>query len=348
MEKSDDITLEEKPSLGKSLSWARTRRELSQQDVAIELNLSKAIINALENDETIEGVSPTYVRGYQRAYIRFLELDEVELLGENVTATQFSGTHENLQIIDKDMSMRGSRSGVNFPFRLLMPLFLIGLAIIYWPQISSLFSRDNVEQTTQAATVQTETDTEVIQTLEIKPAASSNTIEVTEVEEQVSEEPIIEEIKQVALQTSEESLNDDGQLTIEKVVDPIASQTDESVDTENNQNEVDDNQTPAETEVVSAEPQETHSNITFIANGESWLDIRDAENTRLFRNILKLDQITVTGVLPLKIRTGNLQALRVQVNQGEQRKVDVFDDSTIVANFLVEKDDSGRLKFTAQ
>ena len=346
MEQPDDITLEEKPSLGKSLSRARTTRELSQQDIANELNLSKVIINALENDEVIEGVSPTYVRGYQRAYIRFLELDEAELLGENLAASQFSSTHENLQTIDNDMFMRGNRSSIGFPFRLLMPLLLVGLAVVYWPQIFSFFSPGSDEQTTQAAIVQTETDTQMIQTVEIK-ATSDNTAAVVT-------EPEIEQIQQtqrVLLTENElenEPFDEGGHLTVEKVVDLTESIIDESEITQSDQDDVDENLQSEQAGLASTDSPETHSEITIIATGESWLDIKDAENTRLFRNILKLDQITVTGVLPLKIRTGNLQALRVQANRGEQRKVDVFDDSTTVANFLVEKDESGRLKFTAQ
>ncbi len=343
MDKTEDITLEEKPSLGKTLSWARTRKELSQQDIADELNLGKDVINAIENDQPIEGMSSTYIRGYQRAYVRFLELDEEELMGENASAPQFKGTHENLQVIDKNMSMRGAGSGSSFPVKLFMPLLLIGLVIIYWPQITSMFSRDETKQTTQAATVKEETDTEVIQTVEIKPAT---------IEESIA--AVVENAKesdaqaQAAAET--EKIDDDSdQVTVAKVVDPSASPSDVPESTQSNQNKVEDDLSSEaeETDVASASPQETQTKITFVATGESWLEIKDAEDTRLYRNTLKLDRITVSGALPLKIRTGNLQALRVLSIQGEQKKVDIFDDSTTVADFLVEKDASGRLKFTA-
>lgn len=347
MDKSEDITLEERPTLGKSLSWARTRRELSVQDVADELNLGKDVINAIENDEPIEGMSSTYIRGYQRAYVRFLELDEEELMGENASSPQFRGTHENLQVIDKNMSMRGSSGGTSFPVKLFMPLLLVGLAVIYWPQIKSIFSQDNTQQTTQAAIVKEETDTEVIQTVEIKPVTIEESIasvvenakqtEVQAADNETESVTVLETLADDSDQVAVTQVNDQGsEEGLETEIEPS-----DAVDTVTDENEESD-----ENDVASVDSQETQAKITFVATGESWLEIKDAEDTRLYRNTLKLDRITVSGALPLKIRTGNLQALRILSLQGEQRKVDVFDDSTTVADFLVERDQSGRLKFT--
>ncbi len=334
---ADDIKPKEKPSLGQLLSATRIKRKLSQQDIAEQLNLSRAIINALENDESMANVSSTYVRGYQRAYIRFLELDEDELLGQISSVPQYTPTHENLHVLDSNMSIDGRGSGFRFPFRLVLPLLLVGAGIVYWPQIVLFFAPENIEQTTQATTVESETDEHVTQSLVIQPSTTDNTATIVDVDNaQADSEQNFEQEESVEIELVENDL-----LTVEKIVEPTILSIDEE------ENPLDEEKTIEETEIASADSQQIHSKITFIANGESWLEVTDAEDTRLFRNILKLDQITVSGILPLTIRTGNLQALSIKADQGEQRKVDVFDDATTVANFLVEKDEAGRLKFTA-
>lgn len=65
---------------GASLRAAREAAGMSREDVAHALNLDKAIVDALESDDTERLPQPTYVKGYLRAYARLLELDAEELL----------------------------------------------------------------------------------------------------------------------------------------------------------------------------------------------------------------------------------------------------------------------------
>ena len=67
------------PSVGQQLQQAREKRGLSQQQVALQLNLKPEVVNKLELDQ-LDGTLETFARGYVRAYARLMKLPEQELL----------------------------------------------------------------------------------------------------------------------------------------------------------------------------------------------------------------------------------------------------------------------------
>ncbi len=66
-------------SVGQQLRQAREQRGLSQQQVALQLNLKPEVVLKLEQDQ-LDGTLETYARGYVRAYARLMRLPEQELL----------------------------------------------------------------------------------------------------------------------------------------------------------------------------------------------------------------------------------------------------------------------------
>jgi cytoskeleton protein RodZ len=64
-----------KQSLGEILRKARESMELSQQDVASQLNLQTNVIQALESDDIDNLPTITYVRGYIRNYAKIVNLN---------------------------------------------------------------------------------------------------------------------------------------------------------------------------------------------------------------------------------------------------------------------------------
>jgi cytoskeleton protein RodZ len=67
-------------SIGKQLSAARTKQQLTSGKVARELNLSEAVIKSIEADDAASLPAPIYVQGYVRSYARLLGLPEEELV----------------------------------------------------------------------------------------------------------------------------------------------------------------------------------------------------------------------------------------------------------------------------
>ncbi len=76
------------PSVGNILREAREQRGLALKDVAQQLNLKADILQSIESDEPDSSILPTFMRGYVRAYARFLKVPELPLLAK------FEHTHQ--------------------------------------------------------------------------------------------------------------------------------------------------------------------------------------------------------------------------------------------------------------
>ena len=116
---------------GKTLRRHRIERRLSVENIAIELNLTTAVITALEADDYTRLPEPVYVRGYIRAYAAFLQLDSEPLLQSYAAATQASPPLRPVLGIDVTLH--------HFPRKLMLltatiVIILIGLALAHWLQ----------------------------------------------------------------------------------------------------------------------------------------------------------------------------------------------------------------------
>ncbi len=67
-------------SVGVILAEARAARDLTQDDVADQLNLSSRVIAAIESDDYAQLPGATFVRGYIRAYAKLVGVDEKSVL----------------------------------------------------------------------------------------------------------------------------------------------------------------------------------------------------------------------------------------------------------------------------
>ncbi|MDP6435279.1 MAG: DUF4115 domain-containing protein [Arenicellales bacterium] len=74
---------EKKPSNspGALLRWGREQRNLSIEEIASELHLTKVRVIAIEEDDFSSFSGETFVRGYLRLYARVIGIDEKEVVG---------------------------------------------------------------------------------------------------------------------------------------------------------------------------------------------------------------------------------------------------------------------------
>jgi cytoskeleton protein RodZ len=81
-DKDDVIVIEDKPTThaGLSLKKAREGKQLSVSEVASELRLSRDAIENLENQQWDKLYGRAYARGYFLNYVRFLGLDEAQMI----------------------------------------------------------------------------------------------------------------------------------------------------------------------------------------------------------------------------------------------------------------------------
>ncbi len=141
----------EEVSAGKTLKRHRIERRLSVEKIASELNLTTAVITALEADDYAQLPEPVYTRGYIHAYATLLQLDSKPLLQSHSTATQ--GTQTLRPVPGLDVALN------RFPRKLMLltatvAIILIGLALAHWMQERTQRSTSQTRPTSLAVPVE--------------------------------------------------------------------------------------------------------------------------------------------------------------------------------------------------
>lgn len=75
-------------TVGQLLKQERERRKLSLEQAAQQLNLKAEVLQSIEADQPDKTILPTFMRGYLRAYARFLKIPEQQLLNRFEQAHQ--------------------------------------------------------------------------------------------------------------------------------------------------------------------------------------------------------------------------------------------------------------------
>ncbi len=154
----------EQVTAGQLLRAAREQRKLSQQQVALQLNLRPDIIAKLEQDQ-LDGTLETFARGYVRAYGRLLKLPEAELMAAFGRHTGLEHSHAKPM---RTFSNRTARQATENRFMWLtyaIIVLLLVLLFIWWWQSGSMMNRQaavpvSTESTAQLAAKATDAATD--------------------------------------------------------------------------------------------------------------------------------------------------------------------------------------------
>lgn len=119
-------------SIGGTLLLARTEANLSQDDIAKRLNLSKTFIQYLENDEFDKlEQSPVFIRGYVRSYARMVNLQEEEM----ISLLNATGINEVVKPTNQYISTRMQITARDKKMRLVtygIIILILALTFIWW------------------------------------------------------------------------------------------------------------------------------------------------------------------------------------------------------------------------
>lgn len=128
--------------IGDVLRQTREQKGLSVQNVATSLNLKATVIEHIEAERwDLLGVNPTFIRGYLRAYARYLKLPERELLHAFELQAAFMRQHEQAM---HSFSNRTSRVAAERRFMwasYFLGVLLIGLFLVSFWQTHLLDSK---------------------------------------------------------------------------------------------------------------------------------------------------------------------------------------------------------------
>ena len=197
---------------GQILSDARMARQLSIEQVALQLNLKPEQVEKLEQDQ-IEGMAETFARGYVRAYGRLLKVPEASLMA---AFGKHTGCQQSSAKPMRTFSNRTARQATENRFMWLTYAIIVALLImlfIWWWQ-----SRDAVP----TATISTADTT--ISTVQNTPAvtetpAETDTANSELVAAEVTPEQLPEMLEQLA--PAEEVVTSAEQDVAEPVLDQL-------------------------------------------------------------------------------------------------------------------------------
>lgn len=265
-------------SAGQLLSQTRETRQLTIQQVAIQLNLKPELIVKIEQDALDPALLGTFSRGYLRAYARLLKLPEKQVVD---LFEQHSGVQASVAKPMRTFSNRTAQQATESRFMWLtyaIGLLLIVLLFIWWWQTSSDDSMVSAAMTPQ------ETPVRVVETI---PAGF--------ISEQHQAEPDIPLQAETPIPDATQLLASAVSAVVEDVLPVEQPQQNVAVQIES---------------VVT----EDRLKMTFIDN--CWIDVVDADENRIAYGTKQSGYVMeVTGKAPFVITLGNPRAVAIEINR---------------------------------
>lgn len=144
---------------GEILRQARESKGLSQRDVADELRLRKQIIELLEADDYETFSTPTFIKGYLRAYAKLLDVDDKKLF----EAYKAKGYQEVQSTQMQSFSRRKKHQESDNRLMLItyaVIIIVVGL-VIWWWQDSGIASDEPVQSSAAESTIESSSETSI-------------------------------------------------------------------------------------------------------------------------------------------------------------------------------------------
>lgn len=270
---------------GSRLRTAREARNMAVSDVATQLRLDNNVITAMENDDYAVLPSATFVKGYLRSYGRMLALDVEVLVAEYQAA---SGVDEaRLKVPEKPVA---DSSSFGKWFWVILALISILLLAWYWskPNDQPVSTDTLVSDSSLMPSTEVDSDSEAI---------AGNQLVV-----EAEDSNVIEQLLSGLHDPVEPELAEPAPIVTEAMPESAKAK-------------------PAVVDTASAsaaKPEPAAANVatlTLIGQRDSWVSIRDAQDNRVYRNMLKPGQRReVSGVAPLIVHLGYAPGVKIEVD----------------------------------
>lgn len=273
---------------GQLLRQAREQRNMSDADVALQLNLRLALVQQIEADQLDSSILITFVRGYLRAYARLVKLPEQQVL--QAFEQQNAGNAEPSKPMQTFSNRTGHQATEN---RFMWLTYAIGfilvlMLVLWWWQTTSPGAGDASQPPVAAATTDSLLATD----------NSSNSINSSD----SSENSENSESSDTAVITPDNVAagSNNAAAVVDSQADFMASQTLPSLTSE-----------PLAEEVPAAQQDV----ITMNFQDNCWIDVLDADGNRIAYGTKEAGyQMTVSGKAPFVVTLGNPSVVRITLN----------------------------------
>ncbi len=297
MNSSDNDNAEEKIDFGSLLARAREARGFTVEDVSAQLKIPAQTIVAIENSDLAALPAATFTQGYLRAYSKFLEISEA-----NVLSSYNRARPESAQVKLKPRSKLPGEASSQSPLVKLVTVLLIlaGITIIIFGSYQYYQEKADVMETELESKQPSFTGN----SLDLPGLQRDDTGQITTMPEAELDSEQPESIENVLEET--ESVNESATSYQAPAEEPVIGDVETPAIVEN---------TAAE---VEPEENELQDKLEIYAADGSWVEVKDARKKRLFYNMIPVGSSRIIeGKAPFKITMGNASTTSVALNNLE-------------------------------
>ncbi|SES03681.1 cytoskeleton protein RodZ [Vreelandella subterranea] len=305
-------------SPGELLARRRKQLDINLNDAARALNLRPAVVDGLERDDYSEIPVVTYRRGYLRAYAKYLDLDERQIL--EAYRARFGEADVERKVTPVAVTKPPSRLGA-WLFKLvtlLVIVALIAVTVMWWqsrggselPDLDSSSSMDAPAEQDQAGDLSSEpTQTE--------PAVSSSEPEeeAPTFDDLVAEDDTSTAESNLAAESTADDTSETSNDTSSTEPDPASLADGDEATQANNLATTDSEDDDSSNDDGSNDANPNLLTLTF--NEQSWTEIIDADNQRVLVGLQEPGtSASVEGQPPFRLTVGNVTGVEMRY-QGE-------------------------------
>lgn len=297
---------------GELLSRQREQLGVPLADVARALNLRPAVVAGLEQDNYQEIPVAAYRRGYLRAYAKYLDMDD-RLVLEAYQA--HNGTTDTERKVAMVSTVRPPSRVGDWLFKLVTLLVIVGLIVVtvmWWQSRGGneppSFGTTSTEETASEPAEPADESSEASSSFTSGDESASLPSDATNVTPSAAEAPASSSEENADAtagldERSQEGDNDTANNADENAELSSAEQVSENQSSENQANE---EQNSADSEQTAAAESANANVLELTFNEQSWTEIFDANNQRVFVGLQTPGTSTsVEGEPPFRLTVGN-------------------------------------------
>lgn len=274
MSNSDTDIKDTNCDFGSVLAEARKSQNYTIEEISMHLKIPVQVISAIEASDIDLLPAATFAKGYIRAYARFLEISEENLLDLYNRVVP----HNRAEKL-KSRSNLSNETNSQSPLIKIVTAFLIvaGIATVIYGSFQYYQEKASVMENELESKERSFTGNS-LDSPGLNPVNIEQKTRLTDEEEVVAESDISDSAKRLVVEPEPE----------------------------------------AEVSQQMAKNEHRQDSIEFFAEKGSWMEVRDANNRRLFYNMVPEGSTKLLhGQAPFRISLGNAKTTRVVINDLE-------------------------------
>ena len=274
---NEEITLD--IQFGAPLRQAREARKMRVEEISELMKVPLGIIEAIEKSAVEQLPPPTFTKGYLRAYARFVEIADQDVLqcyDNAVPEKKIPGPRSRLP--DETNSQSPIVRAVTYVLLICGILALVYGGIQYY--------RGKADEMEAHVKVRAEKHADQVSSLDaprLKPI------------------PVVQHAR----------MSESGELVVAPEYRTVVTEKEKVTKTKPTLEPAAESVSP----VVKDTGQREHDTIRFLAKKGAWLEVRDSTGKRLHYDMIpKNEWISLQGKAPFKLSLGNARSTQVEIN----------------------------------